>query len=347
MNTSIEIKVLSIGYPNAASTAKGVILPPITATVNSGELLAIVGRNGIGKSTFLRTLAGQQAPIDGMLLIQGKSLFAYTRAELAKVVSFVSTDILHVPHLKVFDLVAMGRFPYTGWMGKLKVNDKMIIYDALEVVGLRSMAWRNIDSLSDGERQRALIARALVQDTPIMILDEPTAYLDVIHKYEIMSLLCQIAHKENKTILFSTHDLSIALDMVDKVWLMTKAEIIEGAPEDMIMSAAFEKMLTRTHLRFDRVMGEFEMGRRLLKTIAVHSKQDIRWVRHALERFNYRTLQNPTATPENTPELLYEIGKGGVARYVYNFGMERVQFDTIYALGNFLRNLPEETPQGT
>ncbi len=208
MNTSIEIKVLSIGYPNAASTAKGVILPPITATVNSGELLAIVGRNGIGKSTFLRTLAGQQAPIDGMLLIQGKSLFAYTRAELAKVVSFVSTDILHVPHLKVFDLVAMGRFPYTGWMGKLKVNDKMIIYDALEVVGLRSMAWRNIDSLSDGERQRALIARALVQDTPIMILDEPTAYLDVIHKYEIMSLLCQIAHKENKTILIVFHPRS-------------------------------------------------------------------------------------------------------------------------------------------
>jgi len=342
MDTSIEIKQLSIGYHNAASTAKGVILPPITATVNSGELLAIVGRNGIGKSTFLRTLAGQQPPIDGMLLIQGKPLFAYSRAELARVVSFVSTDIVRIPHLKVFDLVAMGRFPYTGWMGRLKVNDKMVIYDALEMVGLRQMAWRSIDTLSDGERQRTLIARALAQNTPIMILDEPTAYLDVVHKYEIMNLLRQIAHKENKTVLFSTHDLNIALDMVDKIWLITKAEIVEGAPEDMVMSAAFEKMLTRTHLRFDRVMGEFELGRRLLKTIAVHSKQDIRWVRHALERFNYKILQNPATTPDNTPELLYEIVKGGIPRYTYNFGKDRHQFDTIYELGNFLRSLPEE-----
>lgn len=341
MDTTIQIKQLSIGYPNAASTAKGVILPAITATVNSGELLALVGRNGIGKSTFLRTIAGQQPALDGMVLIKDKPLFSYTRAELSRVISFVSTDILSIPHLKVFDLVAMGRYPYTNWMGTLKVADKMVIYDALEMVELRSLAWRTIDTLSDGERQRTLIARALVQDTPVMVLDEPTAYLDVVHKYEIMNLLRQIAHKENKTIIFSTHDLNIAMDMVDKIWLMTKSDIVEGAPEDMIMTAAFDKMLNRTHLSFDRIQGEFHLGRRMLKTIAVHSKQDVRWIRHALERFNYKVLHNPASTPDNTPELLYEIAKGAVPRYIYNFGLERHEFPTIYELGNFLRNLPE------
>jgi iron complex transport system ATP-binding protein len=202
------------------------------------------------------------------------------------------------------------------------------------------MAWRNVDTLSDGERQRTLIARALVQDTPVMILDEPTAYLDVIHKYEVMDLLRQIAHKENKVVLFSTHDLNIAQNMVDKVWLATKSELIEGAPEDMVMSSVFEKLVTRTSIRFDRVAGEFEMGRRLLKTMVVHSKQDIRWIRHALQRFGYKTLQNPTTTPDNIPELLFEVNRNGL-RLSYNYKLERRTFNSVYALGQYLRSLPE------
>ncbi|MDR0737553.1 MAG: ABC transporter ATP-binding protein [Prevotellaceae bacterium] len=340
MNVTIYIKHLSIGYPNPSSTAKGIILPPINASLAPGELVAIVGRNGIGKSTFLRTLVGLQPAIDGLIEINDKPLYAYKKDELSRLMGFVSTDITRIPHLKVFDLVALGRFPYTGWMGKLKVNDKMVIYDALEMVGLRTMAWRNVDTLSDGERQRTLIARALVQDTPVMILDEPTAYLDVIHKYEVMDLLRQIAHKENKIVLFSTHDLNIAQNMVDKVWLVTKSELIEGAPEDMVMSSVFEKLVTRTSIRFDRIAGEFEMGKRLLKTMAVHSKQDIRWIRHALQRFGYRALQNPTTTPDNTPELLFEVNRNGL-RLSYNYGMERHTFTSVYALGQYLRALPD------
>ena len=338
MNVTIHIKHLSIGYPNPSSTAKGIILPPINASLASGELVGLVGRNGIGKSTFLRTLVGLQTAIDGLIEINDKPLYAYNREALSRLVGFVSTDITRIPHLKVFDLVALGRFPYTGWMGKLKVNDKMVIYDALEMVGLRTMAWRNVDTLSDGERQRTLIARALVQDTPVMVLDEPTAYLDVIHKYEVMDLLRQIAHKENKIVLFSTHDLNIAQNMVDKVWLVTKSELIEGAPEDMVMSSIFEKLVTRTSIRFDRIAGEFEMGKRLLKTMAVHSKQDIRWIRHALQRFGYKTLQNPGTTPDNMPELLFEINRNGL-RMSYNYGMERHTFTTVYALGQYLRSL--------
>jgi len=339
MDTTIQIKQLSIGYVNAASRSKGVILPPITAAVNSGELLALIGRNGIGKSTFLRTLAGQQPSIDGAVLIQGKPLFAYSRTELSRLVSFVGTDIVRIPHLKVFDLVAMGRFPYTNWMGRLKMNDKMLVYDALEMVGLRQLSWRNIDTLSDGERQRTLIARALVQHTPIIILDEPTAYLDIIHKYEIMNLLRQIAHHENKTVLFSTHDLIIALNVVDKIWMMTNTEIVEGAPEDLMVSAAFEKMLERTNLRFDRISGDFEMSHRLLKTIVVQSRQDIRWVRHALERLHYKIIHNPATLPGDTPVLTYETGKGGVVRLQYTFNKEQQQFSSIYELGNYLRKI--------
>ena len=339
-NTTIQIKQLSIGYVNAASRAKGIIFPPITATVKSGELLALVGRNGIGKSTFLRTLAGQQPSIDGTVLIQEKPLFAYKRTELSRLVSFVATDIVRIPHLKVFDLVAMGRFPYTSWIGKLKVNDKMLVYDALEMVGLRQLSWRNIDTLSDGERQRTLIARALVQNTPIIILDEPTAYLDIIHKYEIMNLLHQIAHRENRTVLFSTHDLNIAMNMVDKIWIMTNTEIVEGAPEDLAMSAAFDKMLGRSNLHFDRLTGDFNMNRRLLKNIVVQSRLDIRWLRHTLERLHYKVIQNPATLPANTPVLHYETGKGGIHRFNYTFGKDQQQFTSIYTLSCYLRSLP-------
>jgi iron complex transport system ATP-binding protein len=340
MEKTLRIKHLSIGYPNPSSSAQGVILPPIDASLLSGELVALVGRNGIGKSTLLRTLVGLQTPIDGAVEIKGKPLYAYKKDELSRLVSFVSTDITRIPHLKVFDLVALGRFPYTGWVGKLKVNDKMVIYDALEMVGLRPMAWRNVNTLSDGERQRSLIARALVQDTPIMVLDEPTAYLDVIHKYEVMDLLRHIAHKAMKTVLFSTHDLSIAQDMVDKMWLLTKAELLKGAPEDLIITTGFEKLVTRTSIRFDRTSGGFEMGKRLLKTMAVHSKQDIRWIRHALQRFGYKTLQNPTSTPDETPELIYEASRNGV-RLSYNYGLERHTFTSVYELGKYLNSLPD------
>jgi iron complex transport system ATP-binding protein len=340
MDITIHIKQLSVGYPNLSSTAKGIILPPINASLTPGELVALVGRNGIGKSTFLRTLVGLQSAIDGLVEINNQPLYTYKRNALSRLMCFISTDITRIPHLKAFDLVALGRFPYTGWMGKLKVNDKMVIYDALEMVGLRTMAWRNVDTLSDGERQRTLIARALVQNTPIMILDEPTAYLDVIHKYEVMDLLRQIAHKENKIVLFSTHDLNIAQNTVDKIWLLTRSEMIEGAPEDLVMSSTFERLVTRTAIRFDRVAGEFEMGKRLLKTMAVHSKQDIRWIRHALQRFGYKTLQNPPSTPDNTPELLFEVNRNGM-RLSYNYGMERRQFHSVYDLGKFLRSLPE------
>jgi iron complex transport system ATP-binding protein len=337
---TLYIKNLSIGYHNPSSMAKGVILPPIDASLHTGEVVALIGRNGIGKSTFLRTIVGLQPAINGMIEIMGNPFYTYKRNDLSRLVSFVSTGITHIPHMKAFDMVALGRYPHTGWLGKLKVNDKMVIYDALEMVGLRAMAWRNVDTLSDGERQRTLIARALVQDTPIMILDEPTAYLDIIHKYEVMDLLCQIAHREKKTVLFSTHDINIAHDIVDKIWLLTPSELLEGAPEDMVLSAAFEKLVARTSIRFDRISGEFDMGKRLLNTMAVYSKQDVRWIRHALLRFGYKTLQNPSSTPDNMPELLYEMGHNGL-RIQYNYKSEQQTFHTIYDFGKYLKSLSD------
>ncbi|MDR3236068.1 MAG: ABC transporter ATP-binding protein [Prevotellaceae bacterium] len=335
---TLHIKQLSIGYHNPSSMAKGVILPPINTSLHAGELVALIGRNGIGKSTFLRTIVGLQPAINGMIELMGNPFYIYKKNALSRLVSFVSTGITYIPHMKVFDMVALGRFPHTGWLGKLKMNDKMIIYDALEMVGLRAMAWRNVNTLSDGERQRTLIARALVQDTPIIVLDEPTAYLDIIHKYEVMDLLCQIAHKEMKTVLFSTHDMNIAHDVVDKIWLLTKSELVEGAPEDMVLSAAFEKLVARTSIRFDRISGEFDMGKRLLNTMVVHSKQDIRWIRHALQRFGYKTLQNPSSIPDNTPELLYEMSHNGL-RIQYKYKSEQHMFHTIYDLGKYLKEL--------
>lgn len=205
---------LSIGY------ATRIVASGINMELEAGKLLCLIGENGVGKSTLLRTLAGFQKPISGELLIDGVQLQDIPKRELAKKIAVVLTDKLDVLNTTVYELVAMGRMPYTGFFGRLSEDDKVIVEDSLKITGVEPS--RKVSNLSDGERQKVMIARALAQQTPYIFLDEPTAFLDYPSKVRTMEMLKKLAHDYNKTILLSTHDLEIALDIADRLVMMEK-----------------------------------------------------------------------------------------------------------------------------
>lgn len=218
-----------------------------------GEFTALVGRNGTGKSTLLRTIAALAKPLGGYISINGKPLADMSRNEIASEISFVSTDEVKVENLSVEDVVSLGRAPYTNWVGSLTDEDKAKVAEALHLVGMESFARKGMQTLSDGERQRVMIARALAQDTPIILLDEPTAFLDLPNKYEICLLLRHLAHKEGKCIIFSTHDLSIALELCDTIAMIDRAHFFHGTTDMLISSGELDRLFENTSLTFDPV----------------------------------------------------------------------------------------------
>ncbi|MGE0088956.1 MAG: ABC transporter ATP-binding protein [Bacteroidales bacterium] len=325
----LEIKNLEIGYP----ISKGIfysLFSGINLTASKGELIAIVGKNGIGKSTLLRSIAGLQQSKNGQVTINNKLIGNYSRSEFAGLVSFVSTEIVHVNNLSVFDLVALGRFPHTNWFGKLEEKDIVAVNNALEMVGMTSFANKNINEISDGERQRVMIARTLAQDTQIIILDEPTAFLDLPNKYEIVHLLNNLAKTEGKTIIFSTHDLNIAIQEVDKIWLMLADGVKEGAPEDLILNETFNHLFEHTRLNFDKVKGDFKMKRQNTKKIGlIGDGIDYTWTKKALERLNFSVEKgNDSIICVTINQENWQIKKDG-NNYFAN---------SIYELSNILRN---------
>ena len=257
--TAISLHRLSIGYPAQGKARE--VFPPFSADAGAGELVALVGRNGQGKSTLLRTLIGLQPALAGEVRLFGKPLAAYDLRALATLVSYVSTDNVKVGNLKVFDLVSLGRYPYTGWFGALSQADKEVVMSSLDMVGMRGCAWRNTNRLSDGERQRAMVARALAQDTPIIALDEPTAFLDLPNRYDIVLLLKRLVRERQKTVLFSTHDLSIALKVADRMWVMCNGEVHQGSPPQLLAAGVFDLLLQNTQLSVDHATGDVRLAK--------------------------------------------------------------------------------------
>ncbi len=219
---------LSVGYKG------NIVAENLNLCLDKGTLTALIGVNGCGKSTLLRTLSGLQKPIDGNIQINGENLNAISGSQRAKLISHVLTDSDYIRSIKVKDMVAMGRMPYTDFMGNLSVKDLEVVEQAMQKVDIGYKSNNMFYELSDGERQRTLIAKALAQDTPIMFLDEPTSFLDMRNKIEIMVLLHTIAHKDGKTILLSTHDVEIALQTADNIWLMDGGNITAGTPKSLI-----------------------------------------------------------------------------------------------------------------
>lgn len=219
--TTIELINATIGYKTWNKTV--VVSSDINVSLQAGELVSLIGRNGCGKSTLLRTIAGFQPLIDGRIIQNGKDIQEYSIQERACMLSVVTTNFKPVPDMTVFDLVAMGRSPYTGFWGRLSSEDKKIIDDSIRMVGMEEYRDRTVETLSDGERQKVLIAKAIAQETSTIILDEPTSFLDYPSKVKTMKLLQSLAHDCNKTVLVSTHDLEQALQFSDRIWFIDEA----------------------------------------------------------------------------------------------------------------------------
>ena len=224
-----------------------------------GEFTALVGRNGTGKSTLLRTIAGLARPMEGHITLNDRPMTDFSPREIAAQISFVSTDEVRVPNLRVADVVALGRAPYTDWAGRLTGEDRQMVVRSLELVGMQGFARKGIDRLSDGERQRVMIARALAQDTPIILLDEPTAFLDLPNKYEIGLLLRELAHKQGKCVIFSTHDLNVALELCDTIAMIHEGRFSYGTAQGLIAGNLLQQLFEGTALRFDAEAGQVRL----------------------------------------------------------------------------------------
>lgn len=233
----------------------------ITATLQAGELTCLLGPNGAGKSTLLRTLCAFQPPLSGEMLLDGCPLESFTSQELATRIGVVLTERQDIRGMRVREMVAMGRSPYTGFWGKLSAEDEAAVDAAIEAVGIQPLSRRMVHTLSDGERQKVMIAKALAQQTPVILLDEPTAFLDFPSKVEMLLLLAHLAHDMQKIIFLSTHDLELALQTADRLWLMGKETdgVVIGTPSELASSGALPHFFSGPGISFDAKTMRFEV----------------------------------------------------------------------------------------
>lgn len=281
---AIETERLSIGYSLKRGRQK-VVHENLNLQLVQGEVTCLLGLNGAGKSTLLRTLCGFQPPLAGEIRLMGKALASYSQMNFSLTVGVVLTEKTNAGGITVYELVSLGRHPYTGFFGQLKKRDHIIIEQALEAVGISHKSSNYVSELSDGERQKVMIAKALAQECPIILLDEPTAFLDVTSRIETMVLLHRLAMEQQKAILLSTHDLDLAIQMGDCLWLQEKGRPMAcGAPEDLIMSGAFESFFGKEGITFDPTTGKLNTKK---PTVPVGVEGDYLvsyWVGNALIR---------------------------------------------------------------
>ena len=222
-----------------------------TTHFECGKMVALLGRNGTGKSTLLRAIAKLGEVSCGEIMVDGRNIVDVDIRSFARLVAFVNTERVDVEALSTYDLVAIGRSPYTDWMGRMTADDRAIIERAMQITGVEHLAQRMVDTLSDGECQRVMIARALAQDTPVILLDEPTAFLDLSNRYELCTLLSRLAHDEGKLVLFSTHELDIALSLADSIALVDTPDFVHMPTAELISSGRIEKLFDSQYVQFD------------------------------------------------------------------------------------------------
>ena len=246
---------ISIGYSNKKETT--VVASQVTVSLEKGKLTALIGANGIGKSTLLRTLIGIQSPLSGKVFLKEKDIHSLDNLTLAQHLSVVLTDKLPPSNLTVFELIALGRQPYTNWIGKLTEDDIAKVNEALELTQISHLADKKHYEISDGQLQIVLIARALAQDTPLIVLDEPTTHLDLLHKVTLLKLLKKLTQETGKSILFSTHDIDMAIQLSDEMIIMTPESVVQDQPCNLIMKGNFNTLFQDEHIFFDAEKGKF------------------------------------------------------------------------------------------
>jgi iron complex transport system ATP-binding protein len=299
MSTAIlHTEHLSIGYASRHSPPR-VVASDLNLALRAGEVVCLLGPNGSGKSTLLRTLVGMQPPLAGHVFLNGADIATLDRRALARQLSVVLTERLDVGQLSAYELVALGRHPHTDWLGRLTARDEEITRWALEAVDAVALATRQVHELSDGERQRVMVARALAQEPLLMLLDEPTAFLDLPRRVEMMHLLRRLAHQTGRALLLSTHDLDLALRSADMLWLIgTGGMMHSGAPEDLVLSGAFEHTFAGAGVSFDRWKGTFRIYPPARQQVALSGAGLLAvWTSRALERAGCLVVDADTPAP--------------------------------------------------
>ena len=284
----LRAKDLTVGYRKGNSTSP--VISGLNLSLSRGKLVALIGANGIGKSTLLRTLVGNQPPLEGEVSISGIRIGEISRKDLSLLLGIVNTERTQAGALTVREVVSLGRQPYTGFLGILSKNDKSIVEKAMQDAGFLHKASSFLAELSDGERQKVMIAKALAQCTPIIILDEPTAFLDVASRMETMLLLHNLAHKQHKAVLLSSHDLSQSMMLADELWVVTNDQkIISGNTEDVVLSGAMDSFFASSIISFDLLQGDFCINLDSQYDIKLNCNDKIlkKWIGNALKRNGY------------------------------------------------------------
>ena len=326
----VEGENLTIGYQVGKKRTE--VHAGLNFQLFRGELTCLLGANGAGKSTLLRTLAAAQPSLSGGLRLLGRDLSDYSERELSRTIGVVLTDRTQAGGLTVYELVALGRQPYTGFFGRLNKEDKRLVEHALQAVEIAHKARCYMAELSDGERQKVMIAKALAQETPVIYLDEPTAFLDFPSKVEMMQLLHQLSRQTDKTIFLSTHDLELALQIADKIWLMDKVNgVTIGTPEDLSLNGSLSNFFARKGIAFDLETGLFRVANEYTSQIRLAGHgQKYAMVRKALQRNGILANRNVES------EIYIETGdlKGDGSFVFHRPGKEPV---TVYSIEKLLQ----------
>lgn len=285
----ISVQHLDIGYRSGGDGVK-CVHRNLDIALYAGELTCLLGANGAGKSTLLRTLSGSQPSLTGDVWVNGSLLRGMSRHILSRTIGVVLTDKTAIGGLTVREVVALGRQPHTGFFGRLSAHDCAVVDQSLEACGIADKAARYMASLSDGERQKVMIAKALAQECPIVLLDEPTAFLDIVSRIEVMSLLHRIAVEHHRAILLSTHDIEQALVLSDRLWLLSRENgLVTGVTEDLILSGKFDNLFPHTDIHFDPLHGSYYPTVQRHKSIVVECSDEtlLHWVVNMLNRNGY------------------------------------------------------------
>lgn len=348
---TIFTEKLSIGYTH--NRQQRVVADHINLMLHPGELTCLIGPNGAGKSTLMRTLAGMQPPLAGRVRLGEADLHHLPPAELAKRLAVVLTERIDVGNLSVYALVALGRHPYTDWRGHLSAQDHRAVESALQQVKATSLAQRSVNELSDGERQRVMVARALAQlagngemgrqgdketgrqgdreTGKVLILDEPTAFLDLPRRVEMMQLLGMLARTTRCAVLLSTHDLDLALRVADRLWLLSnEGTLVEGLPEELVLNGALAATFQSEGVEFDPSAGSFRLQRHPCGPIGLQGEGlKAQWTQRALERVGFEVQMNDSSQP-------YQVRVNGNWEVFTPNGLHR--FDQLGELVEFVKN---------
>ncbi len=335
MKKVLQIENLMIGYPQGRD--KKIVAQDINVDLHSGELVCLLGPNGAGKSTLMRTISGSQQPLAGQVFLEDQLIHSLTARQLSKKLSLVLTERVHAGMLTAYEVVALGRYPHTNWAGKLTSKDHEIIQWSIDMTGANELAGRTLGELSDGERQKIMVARALAQEPEIMILDEVTAFLDLPRRVEIMQLLRKLAHETEKAILLSTHDMDLALRSADRIWLLPKGgQLHVGAPEDLVLNGTFEKAFTSEGVSFNRFSGSFQMQKSSEQPVQLIGEgEEAAWTRRALEREGF-------AIQASAPLKIEVLAENDQLKWMAYDKNQSQEYESIYQLMTGIRHKIED-----